>query len=213
MRLLELFSGTGSVGSAFASADWEVTSLDVDPKTDATIHEDILTWDYVTFPPGYFDVIWASPCCTHYSCARRGAKTPRNLPWADSLVLRTLEVIAHFNPTVWLIENPQTGMLKDRPFMNGLPYTDLDYCCYCTWGYRKRTRLWNNVNFSGKLCPGPGSCPNMENCKHRETAQQGRRNSNQASTEPPNPSKRCAKFPQHYAIKFAKPVITQYSVV
>ena len=126
MKLLELFSGTGSVGSAFASAGWEVTSLDSDPKTDATIHEDILTWDYSTYPPGHFDVIWSSPCCTHYSCARRGAKTPRNLALADSLVLRSQEIISYFNPPAWFIENPQTGLLKDRPFMHSIPFCDVD---------------------------------------------------------------------------------------
>ena len=118
--------------------------------------------------------MWASPCCTHYSCARRGAKTPRNLVWADSLVLRSQEIINYFNPRVWFIENPQTGMLKDRFSMNSIPFCDVDYCCYCDWGYRKRTRLWNNINFTGKLCPGPGICPNMEGNKHRTTAQQGR---------------------------------------
>ena len=41
MKLLELFSGTGSVGKVFTEAGWEVTSLDLDPKTEATIHEDI----------------------------------------------------------------------------------------------------------------------------------------------------------------------------
>ena len=173
MRLLELFSGTGSVGSAFAAAGWTIISLDLDPKTDATIHEDILTWDYTIYPPGHFDAVWASPCCTHYSCARRGAKTPRDLVWADSLVLRSREIINYFNPRVWFIENPQTGLLKDRPFMNSIPFCDVDYCCYCDWGYRKRTRLWNNVDFTGKLCPGPGSCPNMEGNKHITTAQQG----------------------------------------
>ena len=67
MRSLELFSGTGSVGSAFAAAGWTIISLDSDPKTDAAIHEDILTWDYTIYPPGHFDAVWASPCCTHYS--------------------------------------------------------------------------------------------------------------------------------------------------
>ena len=174
MKLLELFSGTGSVGKAFSSQGWEVVSLDSDPKTEANIHEDILTWDFTTYPPGYFDAIWASPCCTHYSCARRGAKTPRNLALADSLVLRSREVINYFNPRAWFIENPQTGLLKDRPFMEGIPFSDVDYCAYCDWGYRKRTRLWNNVEFIGKMCPGRGCCPNMEGKKHKTTAQQGR---------------------------------------
>jgi hypothetical protein len=174
MRILELFSGTGSVGNTFAEQGWEVVSLDSDEKTDATIHEDILTWDYTVYPPGHFDMIWASPCCTHYSCARRNAKTPRNLSLADSLVIRSKEIINYYNPRVWFIENPQTGMLKDRDFMVGLPFTDIDYCCYCDWGYRKRTRLWNNIQFEGDRCPGKDACPNMEGNKHKSTAQQGK---------------------------------------
>ena len=174
MRLLELFSGTGSIGTAFLAQGWEVVSLDADPKTDATIHEDILTWDHTIYPTGHFDAIWASPCCTEYSCARRGAKTPRNLPLADSLVLRSREIINYYNPRFWFIENPQTGLLKDRPFMGGLPYTDCDYCAYCDYGYKKRTRIWNNVGFFGSLCPGPGLCPSMTGRRHNKTAQQGR---------------------------------------
>jgi len=177
MRLLELFSGTGSIGHAFAAHGWEVVSLDKDPKTDATIHEDILTWDHTIYPPGYFDVVWASPDCTQYSNARRGAKNPRNLTLADSLVVRSQELINYFNPRVWFIENPQTGLLKDRPFMVGVPFCDVDYCCFCDWGYKKRTRLWNNVDFQSQLCPGPGLCENMVGNRHKNTAQQGRNSS------------------------------------
>jgi hypothetical protein len=174
MKILELFSGSGSIGKVFAQRGWCVTSLDLDPKTDATIHENILTWDFTTYPPGFFDVAWASPCCTQYSCARRGAKTPRNLDLADSLVKRSLEIIEYFDPPVWFLENPSTGMLKDRPFMEGLPWIDLDYCSYSDWGYRKRTRLWTNSCFVGKLCLGKGCCPNMVGNRHRSSAQQGR---------------------------------------
>ena len=134
MRVLGLFSGSGSVGSAFSSRGWDVVSLDLDPKTDALVKADILTWDHTVFPPGQFDAIWASPCCTQYSCARRGAKTPRNLDLADSLVRRSLEIIEYFQPRVWFLENPTTGMLKDRPFMEGLPFCDVDYCCFCDLG-------------------------------------------------------------------------------
>jgi site-specific DNA-cytosine methylase len=107
MRILELFSGTGSMGRAFTNQGWEVTSLDASPKAEATICIDIRLWDYTSYEVGYFDVIWASPVCTHYSIARTTAKTPRNLEWADSLVLKTLEIIDYFKPSCWYIENPQ----------------------------------------------------------------------------------------------------------
>ena len=147
IKLLELFSGTGSVGSAFAARGWEVVSLNSDPKTKALIHENILTWNYKAFPRGHFDAIWAILCCTHYSCARRGAKTPRNLDLADSLVCKSLEIIGYFQPKTWFIENPATGLLKDKPFTQGLAFADVDHCCYCDWGYRKRARSWNNTGF------------------------------------------------------------------
>lgn len=91
MRLLELFSGTGSVGRAFEARGWEVTSLDSNPKAVPTICSDILHWDYKAFESGYFDMIWASPCCTEFSIALK--KRPRNLPLGDALVLKTLEII------------------------------------------------------------------------------------------------------------------------
>ena len=41
MRLLELFSGTKSVGRAFEALGWEVTSLDADATTRPTICADV----------------------------------------------------------------------------------------------------------------------------------------------------------------------------
>ena len=134
-----------------------------------------MLWDYKVYPPGHFDAIWASPCCTHYSVARTTARAPRNFEWADGLVLKTLEIIKYFDPPVWYIENPQSGLLKTRPFMENLGFTDLDYCCYSYWGYRKRTRIWTNAELQGRLCLGPGRCPNMNGKRHVKTAQRGAR--------------------------------------
>ena len=67
---------------------------------------------------------------------------------SDHLILTCQCAINYFNPRVWFLENPQTGLLKDRSFMSGIPFCDVDYCCYCDWGYRKGTRLWNNVDFN-----------------------------------------------------------------
>ena len=37
---------------------------------------------------------------------------PRQLEEGDALVLRALEIMAHFDPLMWVIENPATGLLK-----------------------------------------------------------------------------------------------------
>jgi site-specific DNA-cytosine methylase len=150
MRLLELFSGTGSVRKAVGERFLEIVSVDILPKFNPTIETDILTWDYHVYPPNYFDVIWASPPCTEYSRAKtRGV---RNIDLADSIVRKTLEIIDYFKPTTWYIENPQTGLLKNRGIMDGLPYYDVNYCQYGL-PYKKTTRIWTNkLNFQPKLC-------------------------------------------------------------
>ena len=111
-RLLELFCGTKSVGRAFEAAGWEVVSLDIVLKFEPTILRDIRSWDYTSFP-GHFDMVWASPVCTEYS--RALTTRPRRILEGDALVLSALEIIAHFDPLMWVIENPATGLLKTRP--------------------------------------------------------------------------------------------------
>ncbi len=40
MKILELFSGTGSMGRAFTNQGWKVTSQDASPKAEATEAEE-----------------------------------------------------------------------------------------------------------------------------------------------------------------------------
>ena len=171
-RMLELFSGTGSVGNVFRERGWDVTSLDRDMQAD--IKADILDWDYRQFPPGHFYFIWASPPCTEYSKAKTVGV--RKIEQANEVVQRTLEIIAYLSPQYYTIENPQTGYLKQQPFMSELPFKDVDYCKY-GMPYRKRTRLWNNILH---WCPRPlclRDCLSMNGSRHRQTAQQRKHSS------------------------------------
>ena len=143
-RALFLCSGTGSVGRPFREAGWEVVDVDRDRRFGAEVVVDILAWDYrAAFPPGErsFDVVWASPDCTQYSVARTTAKTPRDLEGADALVATCIEIMAYLAPRLWFLENPDSGLLKTREGVAGLPYGRVDYCAYGA-PYRKRTRVW-----------------------------------------------------------------------
>ena len=165
MRVLELFSGTGSVGKVCRERGWEVISLDL---KGADINADILKWEYTQYPVGHFDIIWASPPCDTFSvlrCSWIGRKlkchngevcTPELLQQdIDTIGLpilrRTEEIIEYFKPNTYFIENPQTGRMKQ--YMNHHPHYDVDYCKYANWGYQKRTRIWTNLKgFIPKTC-------------------------------------------------------------
>ena len=174
-RVLELFSGTRSIGRAFEKLGWTVTSLDINPKFDPTHVADILFWNFELYRPDHFDFVWASPVCTQYSIART-CGPPRELLSADRLVGRSLEIIAYFGCN-WAMENPQTGLLKTRDIVKGLPFYDTSYCRY-GYSYRKATRIWSIlVLYLRKPCSPKDPCSAMIGKSHPKTAQQSRRSS------------------------------------
>ena len=113
--------------------------------------------------PGHFHLIAASVPCAEYSLAKTTAD--REFSRADALVKEVLEVVEHFQPKMWWIENPRTGLLKTRPMMRDIPFVDIDYCQFSDWGYQKPTRFWGSFNLSllpHAKCPGR-SCKNVVN--------------------------------------------------
>ena len=177
MKVLELFSGTGSVGKVCKELGYEVISLDL---KGADINMNILDFDETKYDVGYFDIIWASPPCDTFSQLRfcriggklnshNGEICTREMIDKDMIEIglpilrKTEQIIDYLQPKLWYIENPQTGRMKqfiDRP------YYDVDYCMYSDWGYKKRTRIWTNkIDFKPKLCNG--HCENMIDGKHQ----------------------------------------------
>jgi len=168
MRVLELFSGTGSVGKVCALLGYEVVSVDMCDKYNKPTHlTDIMNWNYTMYPVGHFDFIWASPPCQLFSNLRscwigRTMKSHGDTIITKEILLEDIEkkglpivrrmeeIIDYFNPPVYCIENPGTGRMKE--YINKPMYT-VDYCKYADWGYKKPTTIWTNkIGFVPKRC-------------------------------------------------------------
>jgi|TARA_R110000824_G_scaffold199583_1_gene383539 site-specific DNA-cytosine methylase len=180
MNVLELFSGTKSIGKVCDQLGWKAVSVDMILPADHEV--DIMDFDYKQYPKDHFDIVWASPPCTSYSNLQScwlgrkkkdgqiytKEKMESDMNEADMIVKKTLEIIDYFDCEYWFMENPQTGKLKSREFMRGLPFYDVSYCMYSDWGYEKRTRIWTNKKyFNNKICDKSGLCGNMVESKHK----------------------------------------------
>lgn len=157
-RILELFCGTKSVGKVFETAGYEVISLDYNKKFDATFTENILTWDYKQYPPGYFDVIWASPDCTTWSFATGGKYRTKDFIWGlnnkfqdkatlgNQMILQVIEILKYFQPNSWFIENPRALLKYFPPLKDFIKEMNLVYYGnYNNWGFPKPTNIWSNL--------------------------------------------------------------------
>ena len=172
MRALDMFSGTGSIATAFRRAGHECDSLDLDPRFAPTFCTNVLTWDYKALPRGHYDAIWASCPCEQYSIARSCARVPRDLALADALVQRTLEIIEWFQPRAWFLENPTSSLLWRRFHFERVVQTSY---CSCGFPYRKHTSIATNLRdfLLRDPCGGAGACAQMIGSRHLAHAQKG----------------------------------------
>jgi hypothetical protein len=187
LYMLELFSGTGSVGDAARAryGNMQHYSADINPKYNPTTAIDMLHWNYKADLDAFLEkrtkgdyvIVWMSPPCTQYSIARSRAKTPRDLEGADALVKRALEIKDYVKPNAWFLENPHgdaRSALRLRPIMESLEQYRHE-CTYCHYGkrFRKRTDIWTNVPITLKRCSKTTPCPHVANGRHPMTAQSG----------------------------------------
>ena len=185
MKLLELFSGTHSVGVVAKKLNIEITSLDRDLGAESKLYDyesenhimtDIMTWDYKKhFKQGDFDIITASPVCLWWSAMRRAKMTKERIDkdidlYGKPMVDKVFEIIEYFKPKYYWIENPYTGLMKHYIKSAYPQYYDknviVDYCKYDDEiGYQKRTIFWTNISINALKCKK--DCKNFENGRHK----------------------------------------------
>ena len=171
MRILELFSGTGSLAKAARARGHEVVTLDICSKHEPTLCTNILEWDPSVFPNNHFQYIHASCPCENYSRARTTGG-PRQLELADALVEQTLAILSYFSSALWTVENPGGSMLWQRPIAQALEH--VAKTSYCRYGYPHRKHTWFANSFNLELRPQcDGSCGQMVGRRHKEHAQRG----------------------------------------
>lgn len=143
MKVLELFSGTRSIGEAFEKRGHEVFSVEWDESLPADLHADI---EFLKAPDvlrafGRPDVVWASPDCATFSMAgisrhrRKNANTGNLDPVSDYALkcdrvdLAMLRLIRDLRPALYFIENPRAGLRK-QDMMAVIPRHTVTYCQY-----------------------------------------------------------------------------------
>jgi hypothetical protein len=184
VKVLELFAGTGSVGS-FVNTLPNARAWSVDINAETAGHAptkvaDILLLRFaeLKFVP---DIIWASPPCQTFSIMAGNKHrtiadmTPRTeaAEQGDRILEQTAKIISHFqsiNPNLlWYMENPQ-GRMRHSELLEGLPTHRRVEVSYCKYGfsYQKHTDVWtNDQEWTARTkCSKAAPCDVMVDGKH-----------------------------------------------
>lgn len=162
MKILDLFSGSGSFSLAFKDRGHRVTTIDIEEKFHPDIAMDVfkLTPRQVTL--GGFDVVLASPPCTCFSVASIGthwmggkeAYIPKTNAAMISIALveHTKSLVSYIKPRFFVMENPR-GVLRKLNCVKDLPRETVWYCQYGD-ERAKPTDLFGTLPFSfiPKIC-------------------------------------------------------------
>ena len=172
MNILELFSGSRSIGKVGSDRSHNVFSSDFHDFKDTDYVVDILEFD-ISKVPFIPDMIWASPPCESFSVASIGrhwikgevfSPKTENAKQGVKILMKTMEIIQKFkeiNPNlIWYVENPR-GKMRKSPHWANVEHK-LNTVTYCQYGddRMKPTDIWNNnSNWSSRdMCKNGMPC-------------------------------------------------------
>lgn len=142
MKILVLFSGTGSIESVYCKTN-DIRGLDIDNTFLPYYNIDILKWNYKrVFRTWIPDYIHASPPCTEFSFLKNGFRRDNKLGLA--FLKRTLKIIEYVKRKncnlKFTIENPK-GLMKKVDIIQKYKKITTSYCMY-GFPYKKETDFW-----------------------------------------------------------------------
>ncbi len=217
--ILELFSGTKSISSAFKRFGCQTFTVDNDKNLNPDLCVDILSLDLSSLPKASKSllVIWASPPCQtfsvasipHYWIYKNGQHIPKNEKSETGLKLldKTIEIITRLNPQFWYIENPRGIMRKkideifSRHNITGYTRKTVTYCQYGD-KRQKPTDIWtNNYKWTPRPPCDPGSsCHELSPRSVKNKGTQGLKN-----------AKERGKIPRALCNEIVKSSISRYN--
>ena len=157
MRVVDLFSGTGSATAAFLDRGHEVEEVEIERGRD------VLTWE----PEGHYDFIWASPPCQAFSVVgarwghfKNGSPQTETARIGLRLLERTLYLYEKADSMFFIWENPRGLMRKFVP-----SFIERRTVWYCQYGmkYAKPTDLFGRFPSSFKALSCYYGEPDHEN--------------------------------------------------
>ena len=162
---VDLFAGLGGASEAFyRHPDWMVIRIDNMPElvelTPGLLMCDIsdterciqMISSYLTNQTFTEFVIWASPPCQQYSMAN-AKRSPDDFD--NTLVMAAIEIIEHFKPRHWVIENVK-GAIKEFDDIIGQPWTQRIGAFYL-WGNFPMLAFQNRSDTIHKKLDAKGS--------------------------------------------------------
>lgn len=166
MKLLELFSGQGTISESFKKGGFETYRVDWSEKIEAELHADVtkLTVEQILeLCGGVPNIIWASPQCTTYSIATHKHRTLKEgltpktetAKYDDQVnvaLWQLIDGLLEAGTRYYFVENPR-GRMRHMDFVKGRPRYTVSYCSYGRKGnarnfehlyINKPTDIWTN---------------------------------------------------------------------
>lgn len=139
--IISLFDYSGAWSEPYRRAGFRVIQIDI------KLGFDVLQWNYKAIRKDLVKGILAAPPCTDFAVSGaqywKAKDDDGRTAQSVALVRRTLDIVEHFNPVFWALENP-IGRINELVPELGMPWFWQPYMYGDAW--TKKTALYGRFN-------------------------------------------------------------------